>query len=126
METTPTQEMVAKLIEWMEGSKSFVAQQAPDYIQQYLRMTIVQYWVELAFEILVVLALIGFVVFCIKECGKYEKSYETPTVIQMGSFFPLLIAIFPAVGTYMTVQKLITVYMAPKVFILQHLKELIK
>jgi len=126
METTQTQEIVKKLIEWMEGTREFVTTQAPDYIQQYLRMAMVQAWAELVFEIFAICALLGFMFFCINMCGKYEKSCEAPTVYGMGSFIPIIGVIYVIGGIYFTTQKLIAIHMAPKVFILQHLKELIK
>jgi len=126
MENTPTQEMINKLIEWVEGTRSFVAAQAPDYIQQYLKALLVSRWIDfIGYFALIIFSSI-FAAICIRKSTACEKIHECPFVFFFGSFlcpFGILIGL---VGCIDYAKKIADIYIAPKVIVLLHLKDLLK
>ncbi len=127
MENTPTQEIVAKLITWIESTADFAKEQWPDYATQYMCAIAVKGWVNVIGCLVAIVILLIVGIYCIWFSWNWEgKSYEMPSIISLGSIMPFLIFIAPFGICIEETHRLITIYIAPKVYILNHLRGFIK
>lgn len=127
MENTPTQEMITKIIAWIEASTDFAKEQWPDYISQYMKAETIKTWVNVTgcFLIMILLLILG--IYCIWYTWNWQgKSYDIPTVISMGTFMSFILMMIPFGMFIEGIHRLITLYVAPKVYMLQHLKGFLK
>lgn len=126
MENIEQQQMIKKLIEWVECSATFVKGQLPDYIEQYMRAATIKSWTDIILCSISILFLISIMLFCWYKNSQYEKSYDSPFGYMFGSFMPLVL-IVPCMATMIyEIHNLINIYVSPKVYILSHLNSLIK
>lgn len=125
MENTATQEMIIKLIAWVEGAQQFVIGQAPDYIQQYLKMTMYQCWIDTISAFLLFIFCIIMSVWSIRTVNAYEENWKAPFLAQWISWMAPISCIGTIAFFVGELKKLVSISIAPKVYILQHLKELL-
>ncbi len=127
MEKTPAEEMILKLIAWIETSAEFAKEQWPDYVAQYLRAECIKGWVNLSCLLMLIFICFGVLVVCWSFTWHYKgPSYEIPTFIAAGTFFPFFAIIPLLIASVCEINSLITLYVAPKVYVLSHLKGFFK
>jgi uncharacterized membrane protein len=119
-------ENIKKMIEWVESSSSFIQGQIPDYIEQLLRYKMISTWVNIGILSVLVIVCSSLCIWCVWKGSTYEKSYDIPALIFVGSFIPGMFSLITAIGLISEIQDLIRLYIAPKVYVLNHLTGLIK
>lgn len=126
IEKNLTQEMIFKMIQWVESSGDFLKEQAPDYVDQYIRYSIVDCWINICFGLMLFIFLFTISFFSIYKVLSVEKSYDCNTLYILGSFMGPFICVANLAALASEIVKIIGIYIAPKVFILKHLMEFIK
>ena len=127
METTPSAAAIDNLIAWIKASTDFAKEQWPDYVAQFLRAEEIKGWMNVSALVVVMIFCVIFWVGSLYFTWNFTgKSYEIPTFIQMGTFFPILIFLGMLLGLISEVHSLITLYVAPKVYVLEHLRSFLK
>ena len=124
--STPTKEIVTRLINWIESTADFAREQWPDFIDQFMRAAVIKTWLNIIGSFVLVVALIAVGIYCSDKCKQYDKSCEIPMIISFGAFMPFLIALTFSANIFLEIHNLIDLYIAPKVYIIKHIKELLK
>jgi hypothetical protein len=118
-------ENIKKMIEWVESSSEFIKGQIPDYIEQLLQYRLINTWLNIGVLSIGLIICLILCVFCIWKQSTYEKSYDVPTLMVIGCFIPLALVGPFSIGLISEIHILINIYIAPKVYILNHLRSLI-
>lgn len=127
MENSPANEIIEKIISWIESTADFAKEQWPDYVSQFMRAQCIKTWINISIFAFFLVVLLSAAAYCIRfKCNWEGKSFEIPTFIEMGTFFPLLLLMPVTVGLINDIHNLVNIYVAPKVYLLHHLKGLIK
>ncbi len=125
MENTATEEVVKKLIVWIESSADFVKGELPDFIEQFMLAAKFKVWFDLTFLCIAFILLACIGLYCaMRIINSNERIESLP--LMMGSFIPIVL-FFPLVGGFIAeIHNLINIYLAPKVYILSNLKDFLK
>jgi hypothetical protein len=109
------EQSMVKILEFIEQSAVFVQEQTPLYIQEYLNFYIFENWLEISFSILFlcVTLLLFFLSFKIKDS---EPKVAVIVISAIGFFFA-------GVATVLNTKDLYKGYNAPRLVIVEHLKE---
>lgn len=121
-----TNETVNKMIEWIESSSSFIKGQMPDYIEQYMKMITFNAWIECIGTGFGFLIFFFFGLFCCYKTYICQREFELPVFISMGSFMCTGISVVLFIIFCVKLQALVSIYIAPKVCLLEHLRHLLK
>ncbi len=120
-----SQELVKKLIDWIESTSDLVKAQLPDFAQQYLKAMLIQTWMNIIIISIVIITLIVLSFFCIHKQLTSEKTYDN-FFVSFFSFFAPFFTLITLMGLIKEIHTLINIYVAPKPYILFHLKDIIK
>ena len=127
MESTLTQETIQKIITWIESSADFVKGQWPDFVEQYMRAALIRTWLNTSVLLIAIFVSTIIMLYCVNFIWKFEgKSYDIPMHAQVGAFVPIIVILSAFGGLLQEIHTLINIYIAPKVYILYHLKDFIK
>lgn len=119
-------ENIKKMIEWVESSSSFIQGQIPDYIEQLLRYKMISTWLNVGILLIALIVSLSLWIFCLCKSSNYEKSYIISTPLALGCFMPAVIGFALFMGMISEIHDLIRLYIAPKVYVLNHLTSLLK
>lgn len=114
------EQVIEKLLEYMQRSEDFLLEQVPDVLQQALRYQIISNWVGAIVTGL--LAIVAVVVACYFWRNPKLDEYGSWTMDTL--FFvmvPLLLLLPLAATCYGAIDNLIKLYMAPKYYLVQML-----
>lgn len=120
------EENIKKMIEWVESSSCFIQGQIPDYIEQLLKSRLISTWFNLGILSIAFIVCLILWSWCLWKQSTYLKSYDVPCPIVMGCFMPIAIVVPLFIGVISEIHDLINIYIAPKVYILNHLRDLLK
>jgi len=128
MLTTHTDTFLQWATESAKTVGSFAAEQAPLYIQEYLRWMLVQNIVLAAGYIAAICAVVYFGKKWIPKAIKFETDELGAPVfsIVFGAFPALAGCVFMAVQVFATVNLALKVYIAPRVVLVEKMAELAK
>lgn len=112
------EEIVKELMKWMMESKEFVIGQAPDYIQQLLTYKTTVCYLLIGMFVFFILLGITLILLSLK----YIKVNGMEVCFVIGVFM-LLVSFVLVVSP---INNIIKIKKAPKVFVMEHLTELIK
>lgn len=124
MENETTQEIAQKIIAWIESSTDIVKSQWPDFVDQYMRACLINTWISVFAAIMLAVIFIPLAFYAVNCCCK-NGILENP-IHYILSFVSPIISLLACVGLYSEIKNLVTIYIAPKVYILSHLKDFIR
>jgi len=126
MEPSESQELIKKIIDWVESSSDFVQCQWPDFISQFMKAATIKAWID--FSILFVV-FVAFLLICVLDI--YPNSSKKTDMFDQGFLVFLYSLIIPfallpiTAGLINEIHNLVNIYVAPKVYILSQLKHFI-
>jgi hypothetical protein len=126
MELQAQNDIASKLIEWIESSKDFISGQLPDYVHQFIKYKTIQCYLNITLLSFMTILLTIFWIYSIVKLNTYEKQYDCPSLFVLGTFIcpaPIFGLCCVLVGEIHTI---IQIHIAPKVYILSHLNDLIR
>ena len=117
-----TKELAMELLDTIKNTKEFVIEQSPDLIQQVYRYGVFENVALLIFGI------ISLVVFCSiivnhEKIGKWSCDNDSVGFIVAGTMLALIAGVILTLGGIFTLAKLI---LAPKLYLIEYLSNLIK
>ena len=118
-------ELIKKLIEWVESSQSFLKGEIPDYINELIASELIKTWMNVSLITLGIIFLSGMGFLAFNKSNTYEKSYECPSIYFLVIWGALIFVIFFCGGLISEIHTLINIYVSPRVFVLNHLKNLL-
>jgi small-conductance mechanosensitive channel len=118
LEKTMKEEVVEKILEYLNETQDFVLEQLPQVIQQALRYEKVAAFV-LATLMLVLLTLAIFVFYYSLQHPGLDKYGSRSTASVLGMFLPGALSAFLFIQFCVSADRLIKIYLAPKYFLIQ-------
>lgn len=107
------EDLIKKLLEWMNNSEHFLSDQLPDIGNQLIQYERISDWMGLSFAFLIII--IAIFIFCFVEGGDWDV-------------FPCLLKIFSFIGMIISVvviaccsTDLVQSYMTPKAYLIKSL-----
>ncbi len=121
MEKELTREVVEKLVGWLDSAGNFVLDQAPDIVQQMLLMRL---W-ECSLGIIFSAVLLGILMTVYMRVATSDR-IKGADGFDLISGYALFLAVFsiPLFMLFLEILKIIEVFVAPKVYILEKLSGL--
>lgn len=112
------EKITQELLKYMNETKDFILQEAPDVIIQMMSYHKITAWMGLLFSVLVIMISIFIILyFCFYP--SYDK-YENITIITfLGRFIPISVILMFLLPVFQNVDDLIHIYIAPKHFIIK-------
>jgi hypothetical protein len=111
------EEIVSKLVEYIEGTKDFVLEQAPEILKEALRYEYLSsLFISISSGVLLVLALsVFYYAFCHPMVDKYgDRSFGSGMTMIVSAFVAVMVS-----GTLcISIDKIIKINVAPKYFLL--------
>ena len=126
MEAYMNDDNIKKMIEWVESSSSFIQGQIPDYIEQLLKYKMICTWTNVTILSILIIGCLSLCIWCLWKGSTYEKNYDIPCLIVIGTYLSGTIMMITTIGLVTEIQFLMQLYIAPKVYILNHLTSLLK
>ena len=119
-----TDELIGKLITWIEAGGEFVKSQVPEYVEQLIKVSTIKLYLDI-FYLLIVIILSSLLFYaCIKTIRSCIDTRDIPPIVAVGTFIcPAIMFLFFVQLTF-TINNLITLKVAPKVYVVEHLKKL--
>lgn len=122
-----SQELVKNIIDWVESSSDFVKGQFPDFVDQFIKISLINTWFDVTLFAVVFLLLIIFAIYIYRKSQLKNDDHSTWSGFIIMARFMLPCFIFISlISLVHSAQNLLTIYVAPKVYILSHLKDFLK
>lgn len=113
------EEILKKLLEYLQNTELFLSAQIPDVLQQILRIELFKLWCLFAFGI-IFLIIFGICLFLIIK-DYYGKEWQNASIV-----FGTIIGGVCGFGfTPFSIYKLYLYYYAPKVFLIEYIKTIL-
>lgn len=122
MEISP--DLAKEVLSIVQGSKDFIIEQAPDLVQQIIAYNYYINW----FYLFICILMIGSVIYAAKKAIvlSREDSYHNEGWILIHSLYGLFVGFGSFIFTLGTVNNLLLLHFAPKIFLIEYLSRLIK
>jgi hypothetical protein len=117
MEKEVKDQLLQKLLEYVEASKDFFIDQSPEVVQQIFTYHLYATWLEFLGCLTFVILLLSINLYCV-FCPNLDKYGNREFISFFGSYMPFLISIPFILGSYACVDKFLKIYMAPKYFLI--------
>lgn len=118
--------MLRRMLGYLETGAHYLQDEAPEYLEEFYRLSLIKCWMDLVIYSILLCLVIYFSYFSIRKVIETVPSYECPFIYGLVSTFGPFVSIFLSVAVIHETQKLITLYIAPRVFLMNHLREMIK
>lgn len=112
------EQVVRQLLEYIENTKDFVLEQAPDVLLQALRYEKFSNFLGGLLSFALIVFTLSIAYYCWKNPALDEYDHRD-FLSAMGVFIPLVISPLLFVQLLTCIDKLIKIYVAPKYFLLQ-------
>jgi hypothetical protein len=112
------EQIINKLIEYLQQSRDFALEQIPDVILQTLRYKIISSYIESVLMIVLIIASI-IVSYYFWKHPKLDKYGDKTGASYFGTFMPLVLVLIFFADMCSTVDVIIKIYIAPKFYLLE-------
>lgn len=117
MTTEIKDQILQKLLEYMQESKDFLIEQAPDVVQQIFRYHLYTAWVELCICLSIGVLLLSVNLY-IYLYPTLDSHGDRDLLSFFGAYMPMIFAIPLIAMSWACMDKLMKIYLAPKYFII--------
>lgn len=119
-------QIIEKLVEWIKSSSDFVNENLPDYVNQYLRSELIKTWLGIICMSIFIIIMLIICVISIYKYYSYERGSDASCIVVIGCIMPISIIMMMSITLFTNIFNLITIYTAPKVYVLNHLMNYLK
>jgi hypothetical protein len=120
---TMKEEVIAKLMDYLQRTEDFALQEIPEVITQALRYEKINGWATASLMMVLILCL-SVTAFLFYKFPSLDKYGDRTFLSEWGMFLPLIVVPIFFVQLCMSVDKLIKIYCAPKYYLIELIRSL--
>jgi hypothetical protein len=111
-------QILTKLLEYMQRSEDFLLEQSPEVIQQIFTYKKMAYWFDFSLSLAAICLAVFVFVYCFLNPDNDKYSYRSSSSVA-GMMFSAMVSIPFIAGLYSSIINLLQIYVSPKYYILQ-------